>query len=99
ALCLTLQVAAWADERRPYLAVVEKVAGAVGFFTEDGKLVREVKIGSFPHEAVLSPGGLLYVSDNGVLWMTEDKISTNTISIVDVHQMKKVGEIDLGKFH
>jgi YVTN family beta-propeller protein len=84
---------------RAYLAVVEKATGAVGFFTENGKLLAEVKIGSFPHEAVLSPEGRLYVSDNGVLWMTEDKPGANTISVVDVRTMKKVDQIDLGKFH
>ena len=82
-----------------YLAVIEKVSGAVGFYTEAGRLLGEVKVGSFPHEAVLAPDGRLYVSDNGVLWMTEDKEGTNTISVVDVHAMKKVDEIDLGRFH
>ncbi len=79
---------------------MEKVAGAVGFFTADGTQLAQVKIGSFPHEAALSQDGrYLYVSDNGVLWMTEDSLGTNTISIVDVRQMKKVGDIDLGRFH
>ena len=86
--------------QEPYLAVIEKVAGAVGFFAEDGRQLEQVKIGSFPHEAVLSSDGrYLYVSDNGVLWMTEDAQGTNTISIVDVRAMKKSGEIDLGRFH
>jgi YVTN family beta-propeller protein len=83
----------------PYLAIIEKVAGAVCFFTEDGQQLAQVKVGDFPHEAVLSPEGRLYVSDNGVLWMTEDKLGTNTISVLDVHTMKKVDEINLGEFH
>jgi YVTN family beta-propeller protein len=84
----------------PDLAIVEKVAGAVGFYTEDGRQLAQVKVGDFPHEAVLSPDNTtLYVSDNGVLWMTEDKLGTNTISIVDVRAMRKTGQIDLGKFH
>lgn len=81
---------------RPYLAVVEKVAGAVGFYSQDGKLLAQVKVGSFPHEAALSGDGRLYVSDNGVLWMTEDKMGSNTISVVDIRAMKKVDEISLG---
>lgn len=97
AVIASFQAIAWSAD--PYLAVIEKAAGAVGFFTEEGKLLREVKVGSFPHEAVLSPDGRLYVSDNGVLWMTEDKPGTNTISVLDVHTMKKVDQIDLGKFH
>lgn len=99
ALVVSIQVAASLPDARPYLAVIEKKAGAVGFFAEDGKLLGEVKVGSFPHEAVLSADGRLYVSDNGVLWMTEDKIGGNTISVVDVRSMKKVDQIDLGRFH
>ncbi|MBS1859790.1 MAG: PQQ-binding-like beta-propeller repeat protein [Acidobacteria bacterium] len=82
-----------------YLAVVEKIAGAIGFLSEDGKLLGEVKVGSFPHEAVLAPDGRLYVSVNGVLWMTEDKEGANTVAVVDTRAMKKVGEIGLGRFH
>jgi YVTN family beta-propeller protein len=89
----------WAGDRA-YLAVIEKIAGAVGFYTQDGKQLGQVKVGSFPHEAVLSGDGrLLYVSDNGVLWMTEDSLGANTISVVDVRAMKKISDIDLGRFH
>lgn len=88
----------WAADR-PYIAVVEKISGNVGFYTEDGKELCHVKVGNFPHEAVLSKdGNFLYVSDNGALWMTDEGEGGNTISIVDVHAMKKVGEIDLGHF-
>jgi YVTN family beta-propeller protein len=84
----------------PYLAVIEKVAGAVAFYTEDGARLAEVKVGPFPHEALLSAdGNLLYVSDNGVLWMTEDSQGSNAISVVDVRAMKKLYDIDLGRFH
>jgi YVTN family beta-propeller protein len=83
----------------PAFAVIEKVAGFAGFYLEDGRRIGEVKLGSFPHEAVLSPDGrLLFVSDNGVLWLTDEGAGGNTISIVDVHQMRKTGEIDLGRF-
>lgn len=85
---------------RPYLAIVEKVAGAVAFYSEDGRQLGRVSVGPFPHEAVLSrDGSLLYVSVNGVLWMTEDKLGNNTIAVVDVHSMRKVRDIDLGRFH
>jgi YVTN family beta-propeller protein len=84
---------------RPALAVVEKIAGFVGFYSEKGRRVGEAKVGSFPHEAILSPdGGTLYVSDNGVLWMTDEGEGGNTISVVDVRAMKKSGAIDLGRF-
>jgi YVTN family beta-propeller protein len=85
---------------QPYIAVIEKVAGKVGFFSEDGKELKQVKVGNFPHEAILSNDGkYLYVSDNGVLWMSDSAGGLNTISILDVHLMKKTGEINLGKFH
>lgn len=89
-----------ASELRPYIAVVEKVAGAVDFYTEDGRRLGRVQAGAFPHEAVLSRDGhWLYVSNNGVLWMTEDKLGTNSIAVIDVRSMKKVRDIDLGRFH
>ncbi len=89
-----------AGDPQAYLAVVEKVAGAVGFYSESGKQLGEVKVGPFPHEAALSRDGrTLYVSVNGVLWMTEDKLGNNTIAIVDVPSMRKVRDIDLGRFH
>src|SRR6476659_1742916 len=100
AMILSLLAVTASAAERPYLAVVEKVAGAVGFYTESGKQLGLVKVGPFPHEAVLSGDGrFLYVSVNGVLWMTEDSMGHNTISVVDVRAMKKVRDIDLGRFH
>src|SRR5512133_1462134 len=100
AIVLSLLAVTASAAERPYLAVVEKVAGAVGFYTESGKQLGLVKVGPFPHEAVLSADGrLLYVSVNGVLWMTEDSMGHNQIAVVDVHAMKKLYDIDLGKFH
>jgi YVTN family beta-propeller protein len=84
---------------RAAIAVVEKVGSSVGFYAEDGRRLGEAKVGKFPHEAVLSPDGrMLYVSDNGVLWMTEEGEGGNTVSVVDVAAMKRVGVIDLGRF-
>src|SRR5438105_13116336 len=74
------------------LAVVQKIAGSVGFYTRDGKHIGDVKVGTHPHEAVLSPDRrLLYVTDNGILWMTEKGEGGNTISIVDVKARRKTG--------
>jgi YVTN family beta-propeller protein len=83
-----------------YVATIEKVSGTVGFYSESGQNEGRVKVGAFPHEAVLSQDGkLLYVSNNGVLWMTEDTMGTNSISVVDVVSKKKLYDIDLGRFH
>lgn len=89
-----------ATAETPYIAVIEKVAGAVAFFSEEGRQLAQVKVGPFPHEAVLSPDGkLLYVSVNGVLWMTEDTLGANAIAVVDTHSMRLARTIDLGRFH
>ncbi|MBI4874908.1 MAG: YncE family protein [Acidobacteria bacterium] len=83
----------------PALAVIEKAAGYVGFYTAEGQRAGQVKVGAFPHEAVLSSDGrLLYVTDNGVLWLTDEGDGGNTVSIVDVRGMRKTGAIDLGRF-
>ncbi len=74
-LALCIPAFAASPAARPYIAVIEKIAGAVAFYSEDGRRLSEVKVGAFPHEAALSADGkLLYVSNNGVLWMTEDKL-------------------------
>ena len=79
------------------LAVVEKKAGKVAFYTASGKRLSEVKAGTFPHEMVLSPDRrLLYVTDNGLLWMTDQGEGGNTISIIDVRARAFAGAIDLG---
>jgi YVTN family beta-propeller protein len=97
---LVCDVAAIAAEAPAYLAIVEKVAGAVDFYTESGKALARVPVGPFPHEAVLSRDGrVLYVSVNGVLWMTEDKQGNNTIAVIDVQTRRKLRDIDLGRFH
>jgi len=67
------------------LAVVEKKAGKVGFYTVEGKRTGEVQTGAFPHETVFSPDRrFLYVTDNGMLWMTDKGEGGNTITIIDV---------------
>ncbi|MFN0166534.1 MAG: YncE family protein [Bryobacteraceae bacterium] len=84
---------------RPALAVVEKVAGAVGFYTADGKRIAGVKVGTHPHEIVFSADKrYAYVTDNGILWMTEAGEGGNTISIIDLENRKKAGVIDLGRY-
>jgi hypothetical protein len=74
------------------LAVVEKISGYVGFYDHRGHRVGATKIGTHPHEIVLSPDRrLLYITDNGILWMTEGGEGGNTISIVEVATFKNLG--------
>jgi DNA-binding beta-propeller fold protein YncE len=91
--------ATWLAAQNYPLAIVEKKAGAVGFYTPEGKREAGVKIGEHPHEIVLAPDKIhAYVSDNGILWMQYAGQGGNTISIVDVKQRKKAGVIDLGQY-
>ena len=79
--------------------VVEKVSNSVGFYTSQGQRVAGVPVGKHPHEMVFSPDGrLLYVSDNGILWMTYAGEGGNTVSIIDLQQRKRTGVIDLGDY-
>lgn len=78
------------------LAIVEKKAGKVGFYTEEGRRIGEVQVGRYPHEIAFSPDHrFFYVTDNGMLWMTDPGAGGNTISIIDVRSRKKTGVIDL----
>lgn len=81
------------------IAVVEKKAGMVAFYDATGKRTGEIKVGSHPHELMFSPDRkFLYVSDNGMLWMTDKGEGWNTISIIDVAARRKAGIIDLGNY-
>jgi DNA-binding beta-propeller fold protein YncE len=39
-----------------------------------------------------------YVTDNGVVWMTDKGDGHNTISVIDVASRSKAGVIDLGPY-
>lgn len=79
------------------LAVVHKLGGGVGFYTAEGKFLSATPLSKHPHEMLLSADGkTLYVSDNGIVWMTDPGEGEKTISIVDVASRRKTGVIDLG---
>jgi YVTN family beta-propeller protein len=81
------------------MAVVEKKAGKVAFYSADGKRLSDVEVGVYPHEMAFSlDRRLLYVSDNGVEWMTDKGEGANTLSIIDIASRKKAGVIDLGSY-
>lgn len=84
-------------QEKASLAVVHKLGGGVGFYTAEGKFLSATALSKHPHEMLLSADGkTLYVSDNGLVWMTDPGEGENTISIVDVATRKKTGAIDLG---
>jgi YVTN family beta-propeller protein len=81
------------------LIVGQKVSGTVGFYGSEGEQLASVPVGKHPHEIALSPDGQwAYVSDNGILWMTDPGEGGNTISIIDVRRWVRAGVIDLGKY-
>jgi YVTN family beta-propeller protein len=83
---------------QPGVAVVEKIAGKVAFYSSTGERTSEVKVGTYPHEIVRSlDGKSLYVTDNGILWMQYAGKGGNTISIIDIATRAKTGVIDLGE--
>ena len=97
---LTAELIAKQAAGTPAMAVVEKKTGKVAFYSAAGVRLSEVKVGSFPHEMAWSPDRrLLYVTDNGLLWMTDKGEGSNTISIIDAAARQKVGVIDLGIYH
>lgn len=99
ALLLGALVGGNAFAQKAAFAIVEKIAGEVGFYTADGKRISGVKVGTHPHEIILSPDKrYLYVTDNGILWMTNPGEGGNTISIIDVAKREKAGVIDLGGY-
>jgi len=84
---------------QPGVAVVEKIAGKVGFYSSAGERTGEVKVGTYPHEIVRSlDGKSLYITDNGILWMQYAGKGGNTISIIDAAARAKTGVIDLGEY-
>ncbi len=85
--------------QQTHFIVVQKLSGTVGFCDSAGRHLADVKVGSHPHEMALSPdGSTLYVSDNGVVWMTETGDGENTVSVIDVASRKRTAVINLGTY-
>ena len=97
---LLILIATLALAQPPAMSVIEKKSGMLAFYSADGKRLNAAKVGQFPHEQSFSPDRkTIYVTDNGLLWMTDPGDGTNTISIIDVAAQKRTGVIDLGKYH
>lgn len=82
------------------LAIGEKIASRVSFYTLKGKRIGAAAVGKHPHElAVSRDARTIYSSDNGVLWMTDKGPGGNTISVIDIPQRIRKRVINLGKWH
>lgn len=99
-LAATGQARAWAAADEPAaFAIVEKIAGQVGFYSAAGLRLAGVKVGEHPHEIVFSPDQrFAYVSNNGILWMQYAGAGGNTISIIDLARREKAADISLGSY-
>lgn len=92
-----LALAAGCGAPAPKLVAVEKISGSVGFYDLEGRRLEDLKVGVHPHEMVFSPDRrFLYVTNNGILWMTDPGQGGNTISVIDLTARRVAGAIDLG---
>jgi YVTN family beta-propeller protein len=92
-----------ATEPRPPDAVayliLHKAGSALGIYDRSGRLIDTVAVGTHPHEMVLAPDGRhVYVTDNGVMLLTDSGDGGNSVSIVDITNRKRVGVIGLERF-
>ncbi|GAB4407971.1 MAG: hypothetical protein OHK0021_18730 [Bryobacter sp.] len=79
------------------LVVVEKKGHALGFYSRDGVRQGGVALKQHPHELLYSRDKkFAYVTENGMLWMTDPGKGGNSIAIVDLAARKLSGRIDLG---
>lgn len=83
------------------MVIVHKWDDSVGFYNSDtGQSIVKVAVGVKPHEMTVSADRrLAFVTHYGVNSYTQTEEGGNTISIVDLIARRKIGDIDLGKFH
>jgi YVTN family beta-propeller protein len=81
------------------LLVLHKGHSSLGFYTDEGKLITTAAVNQHPHEIAFSPDGrYAYTSDNGTMRIEQAGTGGNTVSIIDLKDRKKVGEISTGQF-
>ena len=79
--------------------ILQKAESSLGFYTPSGQHLASVPVGQHPHEFVISTDGrYAYTTDNGSMLLETPGQGGNTISIVDLVNRKKAGEIQLGQF-
>jgi YVTN family beta-propeller protein len=81
------------------LLVLHKGQSSLGFYTDQGKLITAAPVNRHPHEMVFSPDGrYAFTTDNGTMRIEQAGTGGNTISIIDLKERRKVGEISTGEF-
>jgi DNA-binding beta-propeller fold protein YncE len=87
------------EGQSPLLLILQKAESSLGFYTSEGKHLTSVPVGKHPHEFVISTDGrYAYTTDNGTMLLEQAGQGGNTVSIVDLVERKKVGEISTGNF-
>ncbi|MFN0102162.1 MAG: cytochrome D1 domain-containing protein [Bryobacteraceae bacterium] len=96
-LCLLVTVlasSAWAE-----LLVLHKGHSSLGFYSDEGAWIASVPVRQHPHEMVFSPDGrFAYTTDNGTMRIEQSGTGGNTVSIIDLKERRKVGEISTREF-
>ena len=97
---LLLPALVFPQEKEHVLVVVEKVAGSVGFYSEQGSHLLSLPVGEFPHEMIFTPDRKrAYITNNGSLRYTDEVQGGNTVSVVNLEKMKLEKPLDLGRYH
>lgn len=72
------------------LAIVEKGASSLGFYTEEGTRIKTLHLDTFPHEMRFSPDNkYAYITNNGSLRYADTVEGGKTISVVNLQRMEK----------
>jgi len=81
------------------LLVLHKGHSSLGFYSDKGEWIASVPVQKHPHEMAFSADGrFAYTTDNGTMRIEQAGTGGNTVSIIDLEQRRKVGEISTGEF-
>jgi YVTN family beta-propeller protein len=81
------------------LLVLHKGHSSLGFYTDDGRLITTAAVQQHPHEMVFSNDGrYAYTTDNGTMRIEQAGTGGNNVSIIDLKERRKVGDISTGQF-
>ena len=81
------------------LLVLHKGHSSLGFYSDEGKLIATAAVQPHPHEMVFSNDGrYAYTTDNGTMRIEQAGTGGNNVSIIDLKERRKVGDISTGQF-
>ena len=81
------------------LTIVEKGINSVSFYTENGTLIKSLKIDTFPHEMRFSPDRkFAYITNNGSLRYVDEVEGGETVSVINLQKMEKEPDIPLAPY-